>query len=158
MATRCRCILTLGRGLLASLSYTFLSLMASTVYGQFTTVINSPPSIIGESQSIGSDTQLNVFEGGSVGSRFSAGALDVVSNNVEVNVFGGSVGDFFYAYPDSQVTISGGEFRLDGVLVEGLETVGATLVFDIPDGALLSGVLADGTPFAFSSLNVFQEV
>ena len=68
------------------------------------------------------------------------------------------MGDVFGAFDGSHVTISGGEFRLDGVLVEGLETVGATLVFDIPDGALLSGVLADGTPFAFSSLNVFQEV
>jgi hypothetical protein len=42
---------------------------------QFTTIINVPPNI-GNDQSIGSDTQLNVSAGGSIGYSFDAGAVD----------------------------------------------------------------------------------
>ena len=107
MATRCCSILTLRRMLFPSLSYTVLSLIASTVYGQFTTVINSPPTNIGDDEGIGSDTQPNIFEGGTVGTRFSAGA-GFETSNIEVNVFGGTVGDNFDAYSGSRVTIFGG--------------------------------------------------
>ncbi len=51
------------------------------------------------------------------------------------------------------VTISGSGFRLDASLRAGLESVGDSLALDIPDGALLTGVLADGTPFAFSPVD-----
>ena len=188
---------------------------------QFATVINSPPTIIGDRQGFGSDTQLNVFDGGVIGISFSAGSPDGSSENVQVNISGGSVGDRFEAFSGSTVnisggfvdrlfdanngstvnisggsvgpffdafngstvnisggsvgdrfeagsgstvnisggsvgdrfeafsgstvTISGGEFRLDGVLIDGLGTV------NVPVGASLSGTLADGSPFAFSS-------
>ena len=91
---------------------------------------------ISNSQSIGSDTTLNIFDEGSVGLSFSAGVripptgpgtFSTVSENVFVNVFGGqilsqmqaygsvinvtggSIGDRFTANVDSDVTISGGE-------------------------------------------------
>jgi hypothetical protein len=160
------------RPLVVSLSCALLLSMAHTALGQFARVINSPPTTIGNNESIGSDTQLNVFDDGTVGTYFSAGASDVAGSNIEVNIFGGSVGrrfraydgsrvaisggsigDRFWSLDGSRVTISGGEFRLDGVPVAGLESVGDSTALDLPDGALLTGVLADGTPFAFSSLD-----
>jgi hypothetical protein len=50
-----------------------LSLFANLAAAQFTTVIDAPPTVIGSNQSIGSDTQLNVLPGGSVGLSFDAG-------------------------------------------------------------------------------------
>jgi hypothetical protein len=44
-------------------------------------------------------------------------------------------------------TLSGGDFRLNGVPIAGLGTDGSVVQFDIPAGSLLSGVLADGSPF-----------
>ncbi|MEM9657872.1 MAG: hypothetical protein AAF961_05870, partial [Planctomycetota bacterium] len=51
--------------------------------------------------------------------------------------------------------VYGGEFLLDGQPVEEFEDA---IQFDIPDGSALSGTLADGTPFAFSTfLTPFSE-
>ena len=80
-------------------------------------VINAPPTVIGDFESMGSDTTLNVLPGGSVGKRFNAGAVDGSSTNVEMNISGGTVGlnasffsDYaFNAYAGSVVNISGGE-------------------------------------------------
>lgn len=85
-----------------------LLLAATGVYGQFDNVINSPPRIIGDNESIGSNTQLNVSDGGSVGDRFDAGEPGASSENIEVNILGGTVGHSFEALDGSQVTISGG--------------------------------------------------
>ena len=94
----------------------------------FDTVINLPPApdIVGPNQSIGDDgfnTQLNIFDGGSVDFGFSAnsgsevningGEVDDVFSAVagsEVNVSGGEVGRVFRASSDSEVNISGGRF------------------------------------------------
>ncbi len=72
----------------------------------FTTIINVPPDI-GNNQSIGSNTQLNIT-GGSIGSNFDAGASNGTSVNVEVNISGGTVGTTFEAYAGSVVNVSGG--------------------------------------------------
>ena len=78
-------------------------------YGQFTTVLNIPPDPnIGDDQSIGSDTQLNLADGGAIGISFDAGAFDGTSTNVEVIISGGTVGNHFNAYNGSTVSISGG--------------------------------------------------
>ncbi len=83
---------------------------AATDSSSFSTVINAPPEIIGNSASIGSNTQLNVSEGGEVGIFFQAGlASDQgVSTNVEVNISGGNIGRNFSANRNSTVNISGG--------------------------------------------------
>ena len=62
-----------------------------------------------------------------------------------------TAGDSFNANSGSTVTISGGEFRLDGLLIDGLGTVGNAVAVNIRVGALLSGTMADGIPFAFES-------
>jgi len=206
------------------------SLLVGEAYSQFTTTLNIPSDPgIGNFQTIGSDTQVNLFDGGTIGFTVDAGVAGGTSTNIEVNVAGGfvaghfnansgstvnisggtvhvlfdafdgstvnisggSVGSFFTAYAGSmvdisggsvgssfdafsgsavhisggsiasffeafggsEVTISGSDFRLDGVLISGLNVVGNTMAFDPPLGTVLSGTLADGTPFAFSSLD-----
>ncbi len=83
-----------------------LCLAASPASAQFTTIFNVPPDIA--PGSIGSDTQLNLNETGVIGSFFDAGAINGSSTNVEVNISGGVVGDWFDAYAGSTVNISGG--------------------------------------------------
>jgi len=65
----------------------------STTMGQpFTTVINVPPDPA--PGFIGSDTQLNLFDGGILQGGFSlAGTLHGLNSNIEVNVEGGAVGN-----------------------------------------------------------------
>ena len=71
-------------------------------------VINVPPTIIGVYESIGSNTIVNVSDGGSVGYGFNAGLSDGSSTNVLVNISGGNVGNGFVAHSGSMVNISGG--------------------------------------------------
>jgi hypothetical protein len=46
-------------------------------------------------------------------------------------------------------TLAGADFRLNNVPIGGLNVVGDTQTITLPAGVLLSGTLADGTPFAF---------
>jgi hypothetical protein len=224
-------------------------LSITPAHGEFTTILNIPPDPnIRNDGVIGSDSQLNLFDGGLIGVRFNAGHQNGTSSNVEVNVFGGFVGDYFSANSGSTVNIyggsglqslrakngstvniisgsveglldaldgsvvnvsggsvgissrafdgstvnisggfvdsnfkaldgstvnisggtglhsfsaragsavnvAGGEFRLDGLLIGGLETVGNTLATDLPEGSVLSGTMADGTPYTLTSLD-----
>ncbi len=73
---------------------------------QFTTIINVPPDIA--PSSIGSDTQLNVWGGGSTPFLFEVGNPDGTSTNVEVNIAGGAAGPHFHAHSGSTTNISGG--------------------------------------------------
>ncbi|MFO0790632.1 MAG: hypothetical protein U0805_14345 [Pirellulales bacterium] len=100
------------------------------------------------------------FSGGAIG---HGGRLD----GATFNMSGGTLGDDFAAYGDSYISLSGGtigerfqvggkvriagnDFRLNGVPIEGFEYVGSEVRLDIPTGAVLSGTLLDGTPFAFA--------
>ena len=83
---------------------------------------------------------------GSIGQNFHA------KSGSEVNVAGGSIGYGFQALPESNIQVFGGEYRLDGVPIEGLGILGSSLPFNLPEGSVLSGTLSDGTPFAFSEL------
>ncbi|QEG36909.1 hypothetical protein Pr1d_42490 [Bythopirellula goksoeyrii] len=76
-------------------------------------VLDVPPLVIGNSESIGSNTTLNVANGGIVGNLFDAGKTNGTSTNIEVNVIGGVVGDGFDAYGGSTVNISGGSVGED---------------------------------------------
>ena len=84
----------------------FLNRAAS---GQFTTVLDLPPDPnIGDDQSIGSDTQVSIHDGGFVGERFQVGATDGSSTNIEVNLSGGQIGGALKAYGGSVFNVSGG--------------------------------------------------
>jgi hypothetical protein len=83
-----------------------VALLPASLRAQFTTIINVPPDIA--PTSIGSNTQLNLFDGGSIGINFDAGATNGASVNVEVNVTGGSVANGFDAWGGSIINIAGG--------------------------------------------------
>jgi hypothetical protein len=99
------------------------------------------------------------ISGGSFGDDFSGGDQLEISGGKfgdgftadrdgTIRISGGSFGDSFEA--DESVVLAGDEFRLDGVPIAGLDTVGDMVAVDATTGAVLSGTLADGTPFAFS--------
>jgi hypothetical protein len=104
--------------------------------------------------------------GGSIGSNFYAGRGSTVNvtggkfdqlfetaDGSVVNFSGGNFADYIFVHPGTQFTISGGEFRLDGTPISGLSAAGSTKLVDIQAGSVLSGVLADGRSFAFSTDN-----
>ena len=79
----------------------------------FDTVINAPPTIIGANESIGSNTQLNVFEDENVefevGRGFNVGSAFGGSTNVEFNLFSGVVDSGLTASnPNSRFTANSG--------------------------------------------------
>lgn len=67
-----------------------------------------------------------------------------VSDHGAVDVRGGAVGAY-YGYGGGRMNLFGGNFRLDGVSIQGLATPGSSIDFNIPDRGVLTGVLADGT-------------
>ena len=79
---------------------------ATTAQAQFLTLYNVPPDT--DPHFIGSYTQLNVFDGGVLANGFVAGSSFGTGSNVQVNIFGGSVGALFDANSGSEVNISGG--------------------------------------------------
>ncbi|WP_146589068.1 dockerin type I repeat-containing protein [Posidoniimonas polymericola] len=85
------------------------------------------------------------FSGGEV-----RGGL-IARGQSEVRLSGGTFGDSVTLEPGVAATLAGAEFQIDGVPVTGLAGPGSQLTTTLPTGALLSGVLADGTPFAFTT-------
>ena len=73
---------------------------------QFDTIINVPPDVA--PSSIGSNTQLNLFDTGVLQAGFQAGNSGGGDTNIEVNVFGGEVGVVSAANEGSTFNISGG--------------------------------------------------
>lgn len=73
---------------------------------KFSTVINVPPDVA--PSSIGSGTQVNMFQGGNIPSHFDAGTAVSTDSHTEVNVFGGTAGRFLDFFGGSQLNITGG--------------------------------------------------
>lgn len=69
-------------------------------------IINSPPTVIGDNESIGSNTTLNLFDGVRI-RDLRAGALDGTSTNVVVNIFDAVV-SFPSARSGSTINVFGG--------------------------------------------------
>lgn len=88
-----------------------LAITSTTTAQPFTTVINVPPDIA--PGSIGSDTQLNLFDGGTIDS-LGAGLRNEFNSNIEVNISGGVVdhgiqaGNFRATNTNVFVNVSGG--------------------------------------------------
>ncbi len=76
-----------------------------------------------------------------------------VAKGGKARLEGGAIGGGMALSPGSNLEIVGGDFRVDGNLIDGLETSGQSREFALPAGSVLSGTLADGTPFAFNSLD-----
>ena len=97
--------------------------LANTGYGQFDDVINVPPD---QAPSfIDSNTQLNIFAGGIIDSSFFSGSPDGTSENIEVNLFDGSIDDHMRAYAGSTINVFG------GTIAEFLETGRFTQPMDV---------------------------
>ncbi|CAE7240131.1 unnamed protein product [Symbiodinium sp. CCMP2456] len=134
-------------------------------------LINVPSveySSIGDRQSIGTDTTLNVLDGGTVGHSFTAGTFDGKSADVLINVSGGDVGLALKLYAGTSMSISSGSVGVvEGALVGTLTaysgsnidisggTIGDGFVANagsnvrFAGGTVFSGTLADGSTFAF---------
>ncbi len=131
------------------------ALPTSATAQTFTTIINVPPDP--DPGSIGSDTQLNLFDGGLLGLNFLAGASDGTSTNVEaniqggvvlddfkalggstINITGGSVGDQFNAFPGSTVNINGGTIGNRFVLNNSVSSI-TSVVVNMTDGSVGNG-------------------
>ncbi len=79
---------------------------------QFTTIINVPedqPTISGQ---LGSDTQLNLSDGGWIGGTLRAGNSDGSSSNIELNLNGGYSESPIYLYNNSSANITAGDFSI----------------------------------------------
>ena len=83
----------------------------------FETVIDVPPALFGNGvETILSDTQVNVLDGGRVSARLSAGSFDGSDSNVEVNVFaGGTISGGLTANLGSSVNVLGGTFGAENI-------------------------------------------
>ncbi|MCA9241543.1 MAG: hypothetical protein KDA37_15140, partial [Planctomycetales bacterium] len=118
---------------------------------------------IGELSTIYQGTTLRM-SGGVIESNFE------VSEGARLEVSGGAVGSAFVAHSNSKVVysggkftgslgteadssfaISGGDFRINGAPLTALTAPGSQQPIDLPEGGVLSGVLTDGTPFAFGA-------
>lgn len=106
-----------------SCSALVLTSVLSPAYGQFTTVINLPPDSIASQTIIGSDTQVNFFADGSMGSNINFGHWNGTDSNVEFNMFGGSVSNF-NLNTGSTGNIAGGS--IFDISVEDLATLNMT--------------------------------
>jgi hypothetical protein len=83
----------------------------------------------------------------------SGGVIGPIHVSGMMNVSGGAVGRQFETGVGADVKLVGNEFRLNGVLVPGLGAAGDSVPVNVPEGAVLSGTLSDGTPIVFSSWN-----
>jgi len=122
----------------------FLHCACNDAVAQFTTILNIPPDPnVGDGVVIGSNTQLNLSGGGSIGinSVFDAGS--------QANIYGGTIGRRFSSSALSDINFYGSQFRLDGALIPSLENTGDTLPLNVPVNSVFSGIFANGTPFIF---------
>ncbi len=90
------------------------------------------------------------FDGAEV--RVSGGSIGKglwVQASSQIIQSGGLFGRQFQAFDGSTLIIEGFGFELDGVPIQGLSAVDDTLVVYERGGALLTGILADGTPFEY---------
>lgn len=83
--------------------------------GQFATIIDVPPNTVGDDANIGSNTQVNVFDGGLTGGRLTLGGYGEDTEQVQLNVFGGHV-NVVDAWTGSDLTISGGSIKAANLL------------------------------------------
>ena len=117
--------------------------------------IDSPDTSFGDDYFIGSQTQLNLSAGGSIGERFNFHAFmnnQLNDNNfdVEVNITGGTVGHQFMALGGTTVNISGG--TVNGIFLAGSYTGQSTDVeVNISGGSVARGHLAVTKPTAAAS-------
>ena len=86
--------------------------------------------------------------------RISGGNIDArttIERGGQLEFAGGVLADRLAVMASAQMTVIGAEFSLNGESVSGIDELGDTIQLDLPTEFTLTGVLADGTPFAFTS-------
>lgn len=126
---------------LAVALFTSLCLSSPAAFGQFTTVINIPPSPA--PGALPSNTQVNVLPGGSIGDDFLVGSSDGSKTNIEFNLLGGQTGWRLRVQDGGVANISVGNIG-SGIFVEGGE-------LNVSGGNVLGRVsVVDGGKFSMS--------
>lgn len=123
--------------------------------------------IVGDDFSVGADSVVHIQDG-KIGALSDAGFGSLVNisggeigfgitifDNATVNVTGGTFnpdgfGATLLVHANANLNLFGHEFLLDGVPIPGLEDYGDTLLLTERGGAVLSGVLLDGSPIEFT--------
>jgi len=133
------------RLLLACASTAHLAILYAAAPSHGQTIINVPPDIA--PTSIGANAVLNLSSGGVLPAHFHP-------EGGKVNLFGGTVKQAFFEFSSVKcLTIFGTSFKKNGVPVGGLSNPGDKVDAFVTGEQLFTGVLADGTPFAFTSLD-----
>lgn len=102
---------------------------------------------------------LRVLRGGVV--NMSGGAFEPPFGTLQLDtgaVLNLSGGTFSNGFTGGTVNVFGGEYRLDGVPISGLDTIGSKSMLHVPDGSVLTGTLKDGTPISFPTGTLNLEV
>ena len=109
-------------------------------HAQFTTVLNIPDTDpnLGDNETIGSYTQLNLSDGGSIGDHFISGDYDTISKNIELNITGGSIGDYARVLSGNKINLS------DGTVGRNFRASGLGTVLNISGGTMKGGLSAYG--------------
>ncbi len=80
------------------------------------------------------------------GGTFSNGVISFTGNFI---ASGGEFDGYFYANQGANIELVGTEFLIDGEAIDGLLEPGDSVVVNDRGGALLSGILSDGSAFDF---------
>ncbi len=87
------------------------------------------------------------IEGGRIESS-SASRFEARSGSTVV-LGGGTYGDWLSVNAAADFTIEAADVSLNGAPIAGLDDVSDSVAISVPNGSVLSGTFADGTPFAF---------
>ncbi|TWU25972.1 beta strand repeat-containing protein [Bythopirellula polymerisocia] len=124
-------------------------------------VSDSSQAMLGGTVWASTGSTINVT-GGEVGSlrgepdswiNISGGRIGEYSQSLDgaiITFSGGTIGNHFATGGNASLDIFGNEFRVDGQIVSGLDSLGDSRQIDFNTLAVYSGVLADGTPFALA--------
>lgn len=88
--------------------------------------------------------------------RITNGVIDGgfnIDSGADVELSGGVIGDAFFLRDGAEIRLNGADFRVDGGAVGGLENLGDNVELALEQGQVLTGTLANGSPFAFSSID-----
>jgi PEP-CTERM motif len=106
---------------------------------------------IGQSFWAFSGSTVNI-QGGVFADEYLTGHSIRAESGSVLNISGGALGRNLIVKSGGELNISGGEFFLDGVPIQGMDTIGATININIPDDSRLTATLSDGSTHTFSSL------
>ena len=95
---------------------------------EFTTIINAPPDSIEDLRSIGSNTQLNLYNGAALDDFFTLGDAWESSHHIELNVRGGTIG---YSFSTSSPWVTNHDIVVnlfDGVIADSFSASSGSVI------------------------------